>query len=268
MVKAFTQEDFIETKIYIGQGQFGIVFKTETNNDKQIVVLKECYLHRNKDVFLNEMAILHHLDHPGIPRLFGFMKKPLSIVMEWKPGYNLADFISNSTPYRDGVETIRTIAIGIANILFYLHNQKILYRDLKPDNILFDPGTNQIYLIDFGLAISLRDEPLIKGGIVGTKGFLAPEILKKKMYSYPADVYSFGRTIYCLFIFPFYERNKRIPSLEKVDPFFVSMINNCCKKNPSLRPTMGQILQSLLDFEEFKDDRGCFSCFKNRCYLI
>lgn len=269
MPDVFSIEDFVETKMYLGQGQFGIVYRTQKKSDQEIVVLKECLSERNKDVFWNEISILYHLNHPCIPRLIGYIKQPLTVVMEWKPGQNLADFISHPSPYGDGIETILTIAIGIANILCFLHRKKILYRDLKPDNILFDSSKNQVYLIDFGLAMSLGEDPFIRGGIVGTKGFLAPEILKKKMYSFPADVYSFGRTVYCLFVFPYYERNKRLPGMNQVDPFFACLINRCCKRNPSNRPTMEKVLESLLDFE-WKDERSCLDRCKNAltCCLV
>lgn len=249
MLPIFSMQDFDPSMTMVGRGQFGEVYGTHWGKIK--VVHKICLFRRNQDVFCNEINVLRTLSHPGIPRLYGILNDPLTLVMEWKPGVNLADYISNPNPYKAGIRTIRKIAISIANIFQFLHHKRIIYRDLKPDNLLFEPKTEQIHLVDFGLAIQLKTpDHLLRTGIVGTRGYIAPEILNKKMYSFPVDIYSYGKTIYCLFIFPYFERHGTIPSNKQIDFFFWDIIQKCCKPHPKDRPDIDNLLKLLNGEEE------------------
>lgn len=251
MVQKLESIDFREPRIWLARGTFGDVFQSSWEGKE--IVQKVFSKEKNRDIFYNEIFILRQIHHASIPKLFGYLKDPMILIMEKKPGINFADFLCCSCPFPEGIETIRRISIDIAEIMDFLHKKKILYRDLKPDNLLFEPCRQKIYLVDFGLSVFLgqnEDSPFTKG-IVGTKGYIAPEILQRKMYSYPIDIYAFGKTIYCMFVFPYYERTKKFPPEKKIDPFFMSLVNQCCKRNPKTRPTFPEILQYLRQFKEF-----------------
>jgi serine/threonine protein kinase len=244
MISVFLHKDFDPSYTLVGRGQFGEVYGTFWGRIQ--VVHKICLSKKNYDVFYNEVEILRRLSHPSIPIFYGVIREPLTLVMEYKKGVNLADHISNPNPYKNGTQTIRKIALAIASVLQYLHQKNIIFRDLKPDNLIFDPINEQISLVDFGLAIRLKKtDRMIRTPVVGTRGYIAPEILSHKMYSFPIDIFSYGKTIYCLFVFPYFEKYDRVPTKKNIDPFFWHLIERCCEQQPKDRPTIDSIIEML-----------------------
>jgi serine/threonine protein kinase len=108
--------------------------------------------------------------------------------------------------------------------LKYLHGNKIMHRDFKPDNILLDENYN-IKVSDFGLSAIYNEE---KSGVfnvlegnntcVGRKDFYAPEVENKQKYDYGADMYSLGLTMLCLM------------SYDHPIKFYIDEINNKMKR--------------------------------------
>ena len=108
---------------------------------------------------------------------------------------NLLDkrFIKN----KDKIIIIR----NIYNILFFLHNcnPSIIYRDLKPDNIMIY-DSNKVKLLDFGLSKFMPEDNNYKlSGDTGTLRYMAPEVYLKIKYSLKVDIYSFGLVIYYIY---------------------------------------------------------------------
>ena len=80
--------------------------------------------------------------------------------------------------------------------LVFLHNKKIIYRDLKPQNILINKD-GYLKLTDFGYAKKLQNKPKYETHTkVGTPEYMAPEIIMNKPYSFNIDYWSFGILIY------------------------------------------------------------------------
>ena len=96
-------------------------------------------------------------------------------------------------------ERVHSLALHIASGLQYLHGKNIVHRDIKPENILMsDMSDESIPIIgDFGYAKRLVSGQTCSR-LCGTKGFMAPELLNQKEYSFPADVWSFGVVLYAL----------------------------------------------------------------------
>merc|ERR1712113_706079 len=84
---------------------------------------------------------------------------------------------------------------GILRALQHVHGKRIIFRDLKPENVLIGED-GEAKLADFGLASAMsEDESQLMTSMAGTPCYIAPEVLARKGYSETADVYSFGVTM-------------------------------------------------------------------------
>ena len=92
--------------------------------------------------------------------------------------------------------------------LDYVHQKKVIHRDIKPENFVFDEN-GYLYLTDFGIAKYYKPEN--KKDTSGTPGYMAPEILARKNYSYSVDFYALGIIMYeCIMgKRPYSGRNRR-----------------------------------------------------------
>lgn len=248
-MKRYTLHDFFQGEEFLGRGQFGIVVSCVFKKDNQIVVKKQSIKKRNDDLLRNELNVLSRLNHPNIPKGYGFIESPsFCIIMEKKAGVLLGDYIFHPSPYENGDDTVFCILLQIAGIMSYLHTRHVIFRDLKPDNLLIIPDTLEINLIDFGLAVYLGETSPFITGIVGTRGYIAPEVLRFKSYTYSADVYSFGKTILCMYLFPYVATHKKMPRKDApMNKFLYFLMKKCCQDNPRQRPSMASVYDYLRD---------------------
>ncbi|WP_329602092.1 protein kinase domain-containing protein [Sansalvadorimonas verongulae] len=91
---------------------------------------------------------------------------------------------------------------GVVNVfqqavegLIYIHEKKVLHRDLKPDNLLIDSQKN-IRICDFGFAVVLDKDTLPPRSMDGTPDYFAPEVIRRQVQSFPVDVHCMGATIH------------------------------------------------------------------------
>ena len=163
------------------------------------------------------------------------------------------------------IKIFKQLLIGLK----YLHEKKIMHRDIKPDNILFDDNKD-IKISDFGIsAIHQEDtneeanpnELISNFTIVGRRDFVAPEILNGtvKDFDLKVDIFSLGLTMLCLVsnTYPISLNNKkRTICLTDVDnniynKFLVNLIKKMLLVNPLLRPNAGEALKELERIEKY-----------------
>ena len=159
---------------------------------------------QNKAVedFKRESTILSTLDHPSIPTIYDYFFDDIEgrfyLVMKYISGGDLAARLRSTPGGRVDERTVTEWAIQVADVLAYLHNlpTTIVYRDLKPSNIMLDGTTGKVMLIDFGIARSINQEE--KGvTAVGTMGYAPPELFSGQVEP-RSDIYSLGSTMFHL----------------------------------------------------------------------
>ncbi|MCK2217746.1 WD40 repeat domain-containing serine/threonine-protein kinase [Actinomadura sp. ATCC 31491] len=114
---------------------------------------------------------------------------PLYIVSEFVPGPSLKRAVAASGPY--GPDALRRLAIGVATALTAIHRAGIVHRDLKPDNIIIGPDGPRV--IDFGVAREVG--PTTGGPLVGTPGYIPPEVFQGRGASEAADLWAWGMVV-------------------------------------------------------------------------
>ncbi len=154
--------------------------------------------------FRRESTILSTLDHPAIPTIYDYFYDDFEgrfyLVMKYISGGDLASRLRAAPGGRIDEKTVTEWAVQVADVLSYLHNlpTTIVYRDLKPSNIMLDGNTGRIMLIDFGIARSINQASQEKGvTAVGTMGYAPPELFSGQVEP-RSDIYSLGSTMFHL----------------------------------------------------------------------
>lgn len=152
--------------------------------------------------FKRESLLLTSLEHPSIPTIYDyFYDDNLSrfyLVMKYISGGDLASRMRAAVGGRLDEKTVTDWGMQIADVLEYLHTRPkpIIYRDLKPANLMIDGNTGRIMLIDFGIARWVTQQE--KGvTAVGTMGYAPPELFSGRVQP-ASDVYSLGATMFHL----------------------------------------------------------------------
>ena len=193
----------------IGQGGMGIVYKGEHTGTGQVCALKvltpelaqeEGFRHR----FERESAYAGSLDHPNVIALYeaGEQDGVLYMAMQYVDGTDLKALLVEEGQ----LEPARAVHIltQVAAALDSAHATGLLHRDIKPGNIMIEPGANpdgsdRCYLTDFGLSKNPSSDSFAltaAGSFVGTIDYTAPEQILAKPFDHRVDIYSLGCVLY------------------------------------------------------------------------
>ncbi|MFL6469004.1 MAG: protein kinase domain-containing protein [Pyrinomonadaceae bacterium] len=196
----------------IGGGGMGAVYLASDNNLGGVLraVKEMVQAHIEDDQqekaindFKRESMILSSLDHPAIPTIFDYFYDESEcrfyLVMKYISGGDLAARIRSTPEGKIDEATVTEWALQIIDVLNYLHNQPstIVYRDLKPSNIMIDGNSGRIMLIDFGIARSIGQKEEKGVTAVGTMGYAPPELFSGNVEP-RSDIYSLGSTMFHL----------------------------------------------------------------------
>jgi len=215
----------------LGSGAFSEVYLAEDIKSGEECAVKVMDLERlpdkekgfHYDLFLRESQMLQDLDHPGIPEFCDFFIEGnlMILVMEYVKGIDLDMYMEKYGGPLDEMETL-SIFIQVCQILEYLHMEKpggrIIYRDLKPANIIIDENS-KVKLIDFATARIYSPEKKHDTIKLGTPGYAAPEAYGSAQTDERADVYSVGASMFHALTGEDPEKYMfHFPSLRKINP--------------------------------------------------
>ncbi|MFW9263037.1 trifunctional serine/threonine-protein kinase/ATP-binding protein/sensor histidine kinase [Nostoc sp. CALU 546] len=153
--------------------------------------------------FRNQYTIAKNLNHPGIIQTYSLepYQNGYTLVMEDFGGISLKDFVKVERLHITSLKEFLLPAISLCNTLDILIRHRIIHKDIKPSNILINPETKQVKLIDFSIASLLpRETQEIKNAnaLEGTLAYLSPEQTGRmnRGIDYRSDFYSLGVTFY------------------------------------------------------------------------
>ncbi|MEQ8188319.1 MAG: bifunctional serine/threonine-protein kinase/formylglycine-generating enzyme family protein [Candidatus Eremiobacterota bacterium] len=190
----------------IKTGGMGAVYKARDERLTQICAVKELLSSSIDDGeyavkrFHEEAKILASLRHSNLPRVIDHFTEhgKYYLVMDFIDGQDLETILKSN---KDGLNEDKVIEYTkqLLDVLIYLHSQNppVVYRDLKPSNIMVQTSDGRIILIDFGIARTVRPGSLTQKTGIGTEGYIAPEQYTGKPEP-ASDIYSLGATIHHL----------------------------------------------------------------------
>ncbi|MDB9511618.1 AAA family ATPase, partial [Kamptonema animale CS-326] len=197
--------------------------------------------------FRNQYTIAKNLDSPLIVQTYSLepYQNGYALVMEDFGGISLKEWAMKGN--LQSVQEFLTIAIALCNTLYLLYHERIIHKDIKPANILINPETKQVKLIDFSIASLLPRETqtLINPNVLeGTLAYISPEQTGRmnRGIDYRTDFYSLGVTFYELLTgkLPFQSNDlmelvhghiaKAAPLVQEINPQIPSVLSDIVNK--------------------------------------
>ncbi|KAE8144113.1 kinase-like domain-containing protein [Aspergillus avenaceus] len=214
----YSLEDFTLQRT-LGTGSFGRVHLVQSKHNHRfyaIKVLKKAQVVKMKQIehTNDERRMLNRVRHPFLITLWGTWQdaRNLYMVMDFVEGGELFSLLRKSQRFPNPVAKFYAAEVTLA--LEYLHSHQIIYRDLKPENLLLDRH-GHLKITDFGFA---KEVPDITWTLCGTPDYLAPEVVSSKGYNKSVDWWSLGILIFemlCGFT-PFWDSGSPVKIYENI----------------------------------------------------
>uniref|UniRef100_A0A8K9UVE5 Serine/threonine-protein kinase PLK n=1 Tax=Oncorhynchus mykiss TaxID=8022 RepID=A0A8K9UVE5_ONCMY len=243
---------------FLGKGGFAKCYEITDMETKEVfagkVVPKSMIVKpHQREKMSSEISIHKSLDNPHIVGFHGFFEDDdfVFVVLEICRRRSLLELHKRRKAVTE--PEARYYMMQLVKGCQYLHNNRVIHRDLKLGNIFLSDDMD-VKIGDFGLATTIEFDGERKKTLCGTPNYIAPEVLCKKGHSFEVDVWSLGCILYTLLVGkpPFetsclketYNRIKKnnytIPW--QINPVAASLIKRMLHADPSQRPTVSQLL--------------------------
>ncbi|WP_174713796.1 ATP-binding sensor histidine kinase [Nostoc sp. TCL240-02] len=237
-------------------GSRTLVYRANRETDQKSVVIKLMKTVYPSFIeliqFRNQFTIAKNLNLPGIIQTYSLepYQNGYALVMEDFGGISLKDYLTSvETRYIASLQEFLQVAIALCNTLDILIRHRIIHKDIKPANILINPQTKEIKLIDFSIASLLPRETqtLMSPNVLeGTLGYLSPEQTGRmnRGIDYRTDFYSLGVTFYELLTgqLPFQSHDP----MELVHCHIAKLPLLVHEINPQIAPVLSSIVNKLM----------------------
>ena len=198
----------------VKSGGMGAIYKVENTFTKQICAVKVMKADQAENEILRKRFVVEAkaaslLQHPHICQTYDFGisdNDVLYLVMQWLDGISLEQKIARDGPL--SVQETTTVFMQVATALAHAHENNVVHRDLKPDNLMLSRdrsggGTN-VHIVDFGIAKMVKDDGATPtndgltrvGALIGTPAYMSPEQAMASKIDARSDIYALGCVMY------------------------------------------------------------------------
>ena len=261
----------------LGHGGNGRVYQVLNKKDNKYYAIKRIPIENLTEdeinIIINEAKILSTIDDIHIIKYYGSYKDKeyFNILMEYCEGSDLKKLIIEYKNKNQLIseEIIYPIILDICLGIKEIHKKNIIHRDLKPEN-LFITKENKVKIGDFGICKQLDSNSEYANTHVGTKKYMAPEVIKGESYNKKVDIWAFGCIIYELFtlkvcfesksLFGYVDNIINKPhgkiNMEKYNSKWQELIDLLLKKKYNERPDIDKIYELIININ--KDNNSKF----------
>ena len=214
-IENYDEYKYIELR-YLGHGSSSKVKLIYLIEEKELYALKSFY---NEETKNREIDNYKKINYPLLPKLYA-LTKDRNLIIQFINGKTLMHINKNIF----NLEQIMNIILQLAVIIKYFHENKLIYRDLKPDNIIIDDNCN-VFIVDFDRMIDVRNNEMHTADFSSI--FIAPEAINGEI-SYENDIYSLGKII----IYILNENKEQIKLVKEDEVILEAICKKCVDKCP------------------------------------
>ena len=244
----------------IGRGAYGTVYLCRRITDGCLFIIKQIPVEEmsreERQAAMNEVKVLSMLKHPNIIAYFDsfFEEKALMIVMEYAQGGTMYNFIEEREGKLLDEDEIIRLFVQIVLAIHHVHQQNILHRDLKTQNILLNKTRKVVKIGDFGISKILSSKSKANS-VIGTPCYISPELCEGKPYNRKSDIWALGCVLYELSTLKKAFEASNLPALvlkimkgsfnpisERYSKDFKNLVLSMLQIDPAKRPSLPQIM--------------------------